>query len=272
MPSLDVLSPAQTEFEPTLQLLELPIALRNGESASVRSLLDEFYGSMFGEYMRTKQPLRFPREAYDRELSLADSGTDLCPIGHQMHTVRHLSILIEQERADGTLLALDDRSTAVLLLAGGLHDMGECQHPELLWYTDYLPGDKPSGTKEPEDVEAEAAVRRLFYNTIFRHVDPSVIEEIEALISHANKDTSLLHDYLHAARSAQTLRTAMNAQKAYANAERQPRTEVDETRLLALKAMSTEVFANSQKEVEKAVSFPHLMMLLEASKRPPARL
>jgi ferritin-like metal-binding protein YciE len=211
--SIDLLSNRSPEQALNHPLLELPIPLKDGSSATVRELIGRFYDSQLAKFMQTSQKLRFSNYAYEREAMLSDIGPDVCPVGHQQETIRHAIAIIEKECADGTLLGVfDDYELAVTLLAIAIHDCGEPEDPALLDEPEVtrLVGDIPAGQKTDKDREDEANVRKVVYRTQYGDVDQAVIERVESIISHADK--TVYHDLYLASHEAQTAHTVTQAE------------------------------------------------------------
>ncbi len=246
-------------------LLDLPIRLKDGSSTTVAELLALFDSSHYAAWMRTEQKFRFhERYGYDREAMLADLGPDVSPTGHHHETLQHAIAIIERERAEGTLMGeISDEDLAVGLFAIGIHDLGECEHPELLLEPGVtrLVGDIPAGNKTPEDRAAEAAVRHALYRKLYSHIDPFVIKRAEAIISH--EDDSILHYLFEGAHRASTLQTVIKAKEAlfkldHADDDDHP---ITPERTTALHGIATYVRDKARDDVKQMPWYAHLRKL-----------
>lgn len=203
---------SNTEIAPSLaernhSITESPILLTDGSIVSALSLAERFYGSEYGQAMRS-QPLRYStRYGYDESTMLSDLGHDLCPVGHQRELAFHLGTIIDQERELQTLYGgINEYELGIVTLACLVHDIGESTHPDLARAGYVCVGDIPMGLKTDTDRANETAIRRYFYKEFFNDVDDETIERIEAIISH--QDKTHLHDLFEAAHVAQTFETA----------------------------------------------------------------
>lgn len=196
-------------------LAQRVLALRSGESSSVAELRQRFFDSMYGKFMRSQQPLRYSqRYGYDPKQMESDLGDDVCPVLHQYNLLQYVQLLIDAEINDDTLFSsLTGEDITILSLACSIHDIGECTHPRLETYGLTLVGDIAYGNKTDEDRENEAKIRKFFYNRFFGDIDPTIIERVEAIISH--NDLSILHTYYEAAHRLQELQTVNNAHDAH---------------------------------------------------------
>lgn len=247
---------------PISPYLALPIALKDGSAATVQELLARFETSHYASWMRTEQVLRFQENyGYEREAMLADLGEDVSPTGHHRTTLDQAIAVIERERQDGTLMGeISDEELAIALLAIGLHDTGECEHPELLLEPGVtrLVGDIPAGCKQPEDREAEAAVRHAVNHNLFSDVDPLVMSRVEAIIAH--QDDTVLHYLFEGAHRATTLQTIINAKQTLRTLDegKDNGHPVTPERRTALLALATQAGIRALGESARMVWYAHL--------------
>lgn len=200
---------------PPITLLEL--TTRDGSPISVHELRERFFTSEYGEHMYG-QALRFSqRYGYDRTLMRQDLGGDVCPVGHQYELTEHLQIILDGEQAAGSLFQLSEQEQAILAFTCSIHDIGECEHPDLITAGLTPVGDIPAGGKTDVDRANEAAVRTFFYDQFYSDIDPAIIERVEAIIAH--KDTTILHELFEAAHELQTLDTIARAERAITTPE-----------------------------------------------------
>lgn len=271
--SIDTLPTEASEREQS-SLLDLPIPLRDGSTATVANLLERWHASIYAEHMREHQALRYPRQAYDREAKLADLGPDVSPTGHQLETVWQAIDIINRERAEGTLMGvIDDSELAIGLLAYGLHDCGECELEDLLNEPEVtrLVGDIPLGHKTPEDRKEEAGVRQAQYRLSYPDVASHVIERVEAIIAHT--DHTALHDLFTGAHDAGTLQVNINAEAALHRLDHLDGGgyPIDEARLTALEGIVGEVRQRSHRDTKRVLWYSHLRELLDKTSRPITR-
>lgn len=207
-------------FDPSVErssLYDYPIPTCHG-SATVRELGIRFTDSEYGTEMR-QQPLRFSQNfGYSREQMLADLGSDLCPIGHQEQLLEYLEKVIDSEYEQQTLFQLTDEQIAVLSFVAVIHDIGESMHDKVAKaHNGKVLGDKPSGTKTEDDKQLESSIRHYFYRELYADVDPIIIQQAEAIISHdmttlEQNSWMHLHEIYEAAHNLQTLNTVERAE------------------------------------------------------------
>lgn len=192
--------------EPELYWSDIPTA---EGAVPVHELWQRFNDSPYGQHMDT-QPLRYAQSyGHDRALMIRNLGADVLPLLHQYETGLYGAALIGAERDAGTLLSLDDTDAAITMLAWSLHDMGETTHEEVREAVGATVGDIEYGHKTPEDRRIESRVRKYLYEKLFSDVDPTVIDTVEAIISH--EDTTMRHEVFDAAHNLQALVTAARA-------------------------------------------------------------
>ena len=195
---------------PPIVFLDIPMT--DGSTASVHELRERFFTSQYGAYMYD-QDLRFSgRYGYDRSLMKHDLGEDVCPVGHQYEITEHLQNTLDGEKAADPLFQIPDQEKAIVAFACSIHDIGECEHPDLAAAGITTVGDIPAGNKTNTDRVNESTVRQFFYTQFYSDVDPAIIERVEAIIAH--KDNTILHELFEAAHELQTLDTVSRAEKA----------------------------------------------------------
>ncbi len=214
-------------------IVHLELTTRDGSSVSAHELRERFFMSEYGSHMYGQNLRYSERYGYDRTLMRQDLGEDVCPVGHQYELTSHLQMILDSEQEVGSLFQLTAHEQALLAFTCAIHDIGECEHPDLIAAGLTPVGDIPAGNKTETDRANESAVRKFFYDKFYSDVDPAVIERIEAIIAH--KDTSLLHEVFEAAHELQTLDTVARAEKAL----RTP--DITETQLLALSSLVNSV-------------------------------
>ena len=253
-------------------LLDLPIRQKDGSSTSVIELLTIFDTSHYVAWMSAEQKLRFHAGyGYGREAMLSDLGPDVSPTGHHGATLDHALAIIEREREEGTLMGeIDNEDLAIGLFAIGIHDLGECEHPELLLEPGVtrLIGDIPAGGKTPDDRAAEAAVRHALYRKLYSHVDPDVIERIEAIIAH--RDETAVHDLFEGSHQATTLQTTIHAEAALKRYDHMT-DAIDPKITTALEGLAIKVRAYHREIIMHSGHYSHLKDMLLATEQPITR-
>lgn len=257
-------------FERTHDLVKSPVRMKDGSTISAHELAARFFDNDFGVEM-SKQPLRYDQDfGYSRGSMTKDLGYDVCPVGHQMELAYHVGTIIEAERANQTILsALSDEEIGILMLASMLHDIGESTHPDIALAGLNLVGDIPAGRKTDQNRIDEANVRDFFYKNLFDDVDSSVIERIEAVISHT--DTTYLHDIFDAAHVVQTIETTSFAYSALAREQWHKEGEIVDpssqngARLSGLLGIARIPYENSLKELDDYSYLLHVQKIREDS-------
>lgn len=203
--TVDVLGP-DCDLEPALLRETLPT---DSGDVKVLDLWRRFDESEYGVHMDT-QPLRFAAHfGYDKGRMTSDLGADVNPRLHQYQTALYTSWILDSEDRAGSLLTLARDRAVVLTFAASIHDMGETTHPAIEEEVGKTVGDIPAGHKTDEDREIEAAVRGSLYRRLYSDVQPAVLQEVEAIISH--KDHNLSHEIFEVAHDLQTYMTAVQA-------------------------------------------------------------
>lgn len=167
------------------------------EELTYTDLFDRYASSPFGA-TQAQQPARYSnRYAYDRDTMIADLGDDVHPLRHMPYTeTKIFRPLIAyqhhpQERDRGT-----EQLSQLEIVAGRLgsllHDIGECEHPELAAVCGGTVGDVNLFEKTTEHEGIEALIRGHFYKRFFSDVPQDVLELAEDMI--ANNSGTLLRD------------------------------------------------------------------------------
>ena len=267
-------------FERSHELTKASVLLKDGSTLSAAELASRFYDSDFGKAM-SKQPLRFVgRFGYEDDMMVSDLGYDVEPIGHQMELAFHVGAIIDSENDEGSFYGmLPDEEVGILMLACILHDIGESTHPIVLASGIDPVGDIPAGDKTDADRVNEAAIRQLFYKVLFEDVDPTVVDRVEAIISHA--DDTHLHDLFDAGHVSQTLETSNFAYHTIASEHWYRHGEVidignpDSVRLSGLLGIAREPYYRIQEDLVKYSHFVHVRKISEEATRlrfPPHQL
>ncbi len=204
------------------------------------------------------QPLRFSAQYdYSRNDMLAELGADTHPLGHMPATHNQLlRVLAEMSLADQADWSPADihqvRLTALL------HDIGECQHPNL----GVTCGDIPFGKKTDAERNIEAQVRSALYETYFPGIPDDTLTRMERLIRH--QEQSIVHDSIEAAHDASAYRTSLRAGKlALQLLDIRPNTDAH---LNALTRLGKEVSQSQRQRLQTRVdTFPYIYRLLERS-------
>lgn len=237
---------------------------------SVRELGLRFTDSEYGPAMR-EQPLRFSQNfGYSREQMLADLGDDLCPIGHQEQLLEYLEQVIDSEHREQTLFQLSDEEISVLGFVAVIHDIGESMHQKVAdAHEGKVLGDKPSGTKTEEDKQLESSIRHFFYRDLYDDVDPTVIQQAEAIIAHDyptldQNGWTHLHEIYEAAHNLQTLNTVERAENCLDIVHR-TLGQSDE-RVVALESLARQVRPST---VDKLEQYGYLTSVYQALENQP---
>lgn len=257
-------SPSQpSPIERIHDYVNMPVRLKDGTSLSAINLANRIYKSDIGTAM-IDQPLRYAaRFNYNREDMQNDLGHDVCPIGHQMELPYHIGKVIEAEIKEGSIYgSLSDEEMGILMLAALVHDMGETTHAAIKEAGLTPVGDIAAGLKTDEDRKHEAEIRKFCYDLFFNDVDESVINRVEAIISH--KDDSILHDLFEAGHLAQTIETSNYAHHALSqehwnkNGEVIDVTSKDGSRLSGLLGIARVAYRFDAENIKKYSYFSHI--------------
>ncbi|HMI09720.1 MAG TPA: hypothetical protein VK497_04990 [Candidatus Saccharimonadales bacterium] len=191
---------------------------RMGGGIRVDTLFKRTATSPYGQHIR-QQPLRFPRQEYDRETKLRHLGMDVDPLLHQLQLGVFLAQILETERITKGELPITEEEVGILMLAAMIHDMGEVTHETIEQEVGAVVGDIPFGNKTDADRDVEAQVRIALYLRLFPDVSIEVLQRVEKIISHGEE--SVLHDLFEAAHTFQSYNTATVADQTL---EREPET------------------------------------------------
>ncbi|HWZ66107.1 MAG TPA: hypothetical protein VNX65_04960 [Patescibacteria group bacterium] len=175
------------------------------------SIFDPF--EYYDDYVRSDegkhqagQPLRYGEFEYDRDEMLNDLGPDVHPVRHGLAT--HVSLLAVLAIGDIELSPFDHRTAR---LASLIHDMGEGTHPSFHRKGIKVVGDIPQGKKTETQRQDEAQVRGALYESYFSNLPDSVMERVEALVSHRVDGSDPAHTVIETAHNTNTLTAGLKA-------------------------------------------------------------
>ena len=185
----------------------------NGESISLRDVVQSFYSSVYGHHF-SDQPHRYAKRY---RLSTKEArkylGSDASPAGHQVVlSERYIPLVVEQ----AGIPPVDDEDMTLLQFVAAFHDIGESTHPYLAEAGFTLVGDIPTGDKTDEDRENERLIRLHFWSLPpFNNLDKTFLERAETIIAHEPKEgDKALHELFELAHHIQAFDTAMTARYA----------------------------------------------------------
>lgn len=161
------------------------VDLENGR-LHYASLFAAYQNSRFGRFHSKQAPRYSQRYGYEPAQMIADLGDDVHPVKHMRHTEQNIlrPFLNHQNRSRDEEFEYMTPEQIVALRSGALlHDIGECEHPDIKESTGSLVGDAFYETKTREDDAKEAVIRGYLYEELYREVDQSVLEAAEDVIA-----------------------------------------------------------------------------------------
>lgn len=228
------------------------------------STLHERYAkSSYGLHHAT-QPVRYSQVyAYGRELMLQDLGDDVHPVCHMPYTEAEIvRPLIAAQNTNGHE-RFDTEQIMALRVAALLHDIGECEHPEIHQNTGRKVGDVVWSLKTELDGASETLIRQYIYGKLYGDIPAWVLGAADDIID--NKAGSLPREAFNTAERLGYYKTGLRAgEVALRLYER--RTEKDELRFTQLGRLAIEVTNNHRQFLqERSERFPHLDEVLKTT-------
>lgn len=161
---------------------------------SYTKLFQRYENSVYGQHHAT-QTLRYNEHfGYDHSQMLSDLGDDIHPVRHMVHTESNIFRKLAQSQVSANGL---QKFTTKEIVAGRLgallHDIGECELPELENHTGVKPiGDIPFHDKTDDHEETEKHIRSHIVSQLFHDIPHEIMEIAEDTI--ANKRGTLLRE------------------------------------------------------------------------------
>ncbi|MEX0881591.1 MAG: HD domain-containing protein [Candidatus Saccharimonadales bacterium] len=229
------------------------------------SLHERYVDSSYGLHHAT-QPARYSQDyAYDRGLMIEDLGDDVHPVRHMSYTeaviVRPLLAVqnkIGDERFDvGHIMALR--------VAALLHDIGECEHPEIHEKTGCRAGDVSWEIKTESDGSSETVIRQYLYRNLYGDVPAFVLSAADDIIDH--REGSLPRETFNTAERLGYYKTGLKAGEVALRLS-ETRTDEDDLRFTQLGRLALRVTNNHRQFLhERSERFPYLEEVLKTSAR-----
>ena len=153
-----------------------------------------FESSEYGQFQATQQP-RFHKvhAVGDYETHLQLIGDDAHPVRHMIYTVGEvvLPAIALQQNAEKAF-RFSDVEKAVLPIATAIHDIDECEHPDISEHFGFTVGDVPSFEVTSDDEHKKAKIRKeFFYPRLFKNdtisLPDSLLTEVEKVITHSGE-------------------------------------------------------------------------------------
>lgn len=158
-----------------------------GNDYDVLDLYLRFESSIFGEYQAEQQPRfhkRFPIGDHKTHLELL--GADTHPVKHMIYTTADLTIpAVKAQASSKDLRQFEQNESSALIIASAIHDIDECEHPEIEDKFGFVVGDVPSIMVTAEDDIKKSQIRKDFmYPTFYSDLPDNLISDVENIITH----------------------------------------------------------------------------------------
>lgn len=148
-------------------------------------LFERYKTSIYGIFHAEQDPRFSNKYRWDYSQMLLDLGDDVHPVHHMSHTEERIvrPLLDHQLRGseDGRQ-ALEPGQIIAVRLAALVHDMGECEHPELKEVFGETVGDVYYAAKTDEHENAEARIRAYFYGKLYGDVPTELLRVAEEIV------------------------------------------------------------------------------------------
>lgn len=201
-------------------------------------LANRYAMSSFGRF-HAEQDLRYSAYYdYGRDAMLFDLGDDVHPVRHMRYTERAFMVPLLEQYRDESGKPFSIEEIAVGRVAAILHDIGECEHPEIEKTCGSIVGDVPYQDKSNIDDGQESIVRGFLYAELFDDIPVDTLALAESIIK--SKDGSALHRAFAAAESLGYITTAFNAARIALAIRDQITDEVGEVRFQKLARLGVE--------------------------------
>lgn len=189
----------------------------------VQKTYQRFAESDFGRFQST-QCLRYAKKyGYgEREEMLADLGDDIDPLRHMLHTHDEVLLPLIKNKLPHEL---SDSGESIIRSAALLHDIGECEHPNVISGTGHSVGDVLYHEKNGQHELSEAKIRSWFYESLYPDLPEDFLLQVDEVISN-NEANELSHSFNMAERlgyyetAIRAGRVALSSELTSGNAER----------------------------------------------------
>jgi hypothetical protein len=224
---------------------------------------DLYADSEYGAF-HAQQELRFSKVyPYESDAMLADLGDDVHPVRHMTHTESEICqpFMTSQNTAVGNQQKFKLEQIAAMRLGTLLHDIGECEHPEIVETVGHIVGDVPYLERTQNDSDLEVPIRLFFYDTLLSDVPKQVIEKAEAVIS--GTDNEFMQQAFNTVERIGYFQTAMMAgETALGILEHNP--DESSARFVQLARLARRVSNNHIGELgQRAKDFPYTSQILQ---------
>jgi len=145
---------------------------------------------------------------YSPDQMASDLRLDLRPRSHNRLAYLNAVNVVEQQNSGRQKVDIVEEGVA--LLSQRIHDIGEVVDPLVKSLAGGSVGDIPYGEKTAEDRLTESRVRQVLYDMFFSDYPAWLIERLEAVISHDDRE-SVAHDIAECGHMILTYNTGLSA-------------------------------------------------------------